>query len=93
MTVHLQLFWAGFMASIMAGFGFSGITLIAIGGLISGVYYWIATTISAHYLKPVTTEHANFVPSAIALVIAGEAGRLFKKGGKSTEEIEFPQFA
>ena len=90
MTVHLQLFWAGFMASIMAGFGFSGITLIAIGGLISGVYYWIATTISAHYLKPVTTEHANFVPSAIALVIAGEAGRLFKKGGKSTEEIEFP---
>ena len=90
MTVHLQLFWAGFMASIMAGFGFTGIVMILVGGLISGIYYWIATTISAHYLKPVTTEHANFVPSAIALVIAGEAGRLFKKGGKSTEEIEFP---
>lgn len=90
MTVHLQLFWAGFMASVMAGFGFSKPVIIIVGGLISGIYYWVATTISAHYLKPVTTEHANFVPSAIALVIAGESGRLFKKGGKSTEELEFP---
>ena len=30
MTVHLQLFWAGFMASIMAGFGFTGVTLILV---------------------------------------------------------------
>lgn len=90
LTVHLQLFWAGFMASIMAGFGFSDPMIIVIGGTISGIYYWIATTISAHYLKPLTTEHANFVPSAISLVIAGECGKLFKKGGRSTEELEFP---
>ena len=91
LTVHLQLFWAGFMASIMAGFGYSPAAIIAIGGIISGIYYWIATTISAHYLKPITTEHANYVPSAVSLVIAGEAGRLFKKGGKSTEELELPE--
>ncbi len=91
LTVHLQLFWAGFMASVMAGFGFSPMVIIIVGGLISGIYYWFATTVSAHYLKPVTTEHANFVPSSVSLIIAGEAGRLFKKGGKSTEELEFPE--
>ncbi|MGI5967158.1 MULTISPECIES: PTS transporter subunit IIC [Anaerotruncus] len=90
LTVHLQLFWTGFMASVLCSMGFPTMTVIIAGGIISGIYFWIATTISAHYLKPVTTEHCNFVPSAISLVIAGECGRLFKKGGKSTEELSFP---
>lgn len=90
LTVHLQLFWTAFIASVLNGFGYSTMQIVLIGGVVSGIYFWISTTISAHYLKPVTTEHANFVPSAVAIVIAGECGRLFKKGGKSTEEIEFP---
>lgn len=90
MTVHLQLFWAGFMTSTMAGFGFSGIILMVVGGPTSGAYYWIATITSAHYLKSVTTEHTGSVPNVITLVIVGEARGLSKKDGKSTEEVEFP---
>lgn len=91
LTVHLQLFWTAFMASIMAGFGFEGAPMILIGGVISGVYFWISTTISAHYLKPITEDHANFVPSSIAILITGLLGKLFKKDSKSTEEISFPK--
>ena len=56
LTVHLQIFWTGFMASVMGAYGFSGTTMIIVGGIISGVYYWIATTISAKLITPVTTS-------------------------------------
>lgn len=90
LTVHLQLFWCGFMAVVLHGFGFSGTTVIVAGGIVSGLYFWISTGISAHYLKPVTEEHANFVPSTISIIIAGTLGKLFKKDSKSAEEIDFP---
>ncbi|MBR2809421.1 MAG: hypothetical protein IKE33_04265, partial [Erysipelotrichaceae bacterium] len=54
LTVHLQIFWTAFMASVMSTYGFSGTSMIVIGGVISGVYYWIVTTISAKLIKPYT---------------------------------------
>ena len=92
LTVHLQLFWTAFMACILDAAGFSGLSMILIGGIISGVYYWLATAISAHYIKPYTDEHANFVPSVVGLVVAGESARLFKKRRIETEEIEYPDW-
>lgn len=92
LTVHLQLFWTAFMASIMGAYGFSGPSMILIGGLISGVYFWISTTISAKLIKPYTEAHANFVPSAVPLAIAcclGDA--LFKGEQRSTEDIKLPK--
>ncbi|MBC8588958.1 PTS ascorbate transporter subunit IIC [Paratissierella segnis] len=91
LTVHLQLFWTAFMASVMGGFGLSIAQIVLIGGVFSGIYFWISTTISAHYAKPLTDEHCNFVPSSIGIIIAGESGRLFKKNSKSAEEISFPK--
>ena len=91
LTAHLQLFWAGFMAILLSAFGFSSVGIILIGGVISGVYYWLATAISYHYIKDITTEHANFVPSVFGLIVAGEVGRIFPKDSKSTEEINFPK--
>ncbi|MEA4970063.1 MAG: PTS ascorbate transporter subunit IIC [Candidatus Pelethousia sp.] len=91
LTAHLQLFWAGFMAILLAAFEFSTLGIILIGGITAGLYYWLATAVSYHYVKGITTEHANFVPSVVGLVIAGEVGRVFPKDSKSTEEIEFPK--
>ena len=91
LTAHLQLFWAGFMAVILNAFGFSPVATVIIGSIISGLYYWLATAISYHYIKDITTEHANFVPSIFGIVIAGEVGRIFKKDSKSTEELKFPK--
>lgn len=86
LTVHLQLFWAGFVVLILDAIGLSGPLLLIVGGLISGIYYWLVPAISYHYIKPMTEEHANFVPSIIGIVIAGELGKLFKNS-KSTEEM------
>ena len=92
LTVHLQLFWTAFMASVMGAYGFSGTSMIVIGGLISGVYFWISTTISAKLIKPYTDAHANFVPSAIPIGIACVLGdALFKGDQKSTEDINLPK--
>ena len=90
LTVHLQLFWTAFMACIMSAAGFTSAVMIPVGGIISGIYYWLATAVSAHYIKPYTTEHANFVPSVIGLVVAGESARMFQKKRIETEEIKYP---
>jgi len=90
LTVHLQLFWAGFIVVVLDAVGITGATLLIVGGLISGVYYWLVTAICFHYIKPLTTEHSNFVPSVIGVVIAGELGKLFGKKFKSTEDIKLP---
>ena len=80
------------MASVMGAYGFSGTSMIVIGGLISGVYFWISTTISAKLIKPYTDAHANFVPSAIPIGIACVLGdALFKGEQKSTEDINLPK--
>lgn len=92
LTVHLQIFWCGFMTILLDAVGFSGAPLILIGGVISGFYFWIATWISAHYLSRdnITDEHANFVPSVAGIIIAGTIGKLFKKGSTSSEDVKLP---
>lgn len=91
LTVHLQLFWCGFMAIVLNASGFSGTTLIVLGGIVSGLYFWLATGISYHYIKDgITEEHANFVPSVSGIIIAGTVGKLFKKNAKSSEDIKMP---
>lgn len=92
LTVHLQLFWCGFIVVVLNAIGFSGVSLLTVGGIISGVYFWIATGISYYYIKDnITTEHANFVPSVFGIIVAGTLGKLFKKGSKSAEDLELPE--
>lgn len=92
LTVHLQLFWCGFIVVLLNAFGFSGATLLIVGGIISGLYFWMSTGISYHYLKDnITNEHANFVPSVFGIIVTGIVGKLFKKNSKSTEELELPE--
>ncbi|MBR2809459.1 MAG: hypothetical protein IKE33_04460, partial [Erysipelotrichaceae bacterium] len=79
-------------ASVMSTYGFSGTSMIVIGGVISGVYYWIVTTISAKLIKPYTDAHANFVPSIVGIAFACLLGdALFKGEQKSTEDISLPK--
>jgi len=92
LTVHLQLFWTGFMACIMATAGFNSTSIIIIGGIITGIYYWVATGISAHYIRDYTDEHANFTPSVVGVIVAGESARLFQKNKIDTENINYPEW-
>lgn len=87
LTVHLQLFWCGFIVVVLNAFGFSGLKLIIIGSIISALYFWLVVAISYHYMKDtLTDQHANFVPSIIGIVVAGTFGKFLGKS-KSTEEI------
>ncbi len=87
LTVHLQLFWAGFVVVVLNAVGMTGGTLIFVAGAICGVYYWLVTAICFHYIKPMTTEYSNFVPSVVGVIVASEMGKLFKNK-QSTEEID-----
>ncbi|WP_213996875.1 PTS transporter subunit IIC [Tepidanaerobacter syntrophicus] len=92
LTVHLQLFWCGFIVVVLNAAGFSGVSLLTVGGIISGIYFWIATGISYYYIRDnITAEHANFVPSVFGIILAGTLGKLFKKGSKSAEDLELPE--
>jgi PTS system ascorbate-specific IIC component len=91
LTVHLQLFWAGFIVVVLDAVNIKGVNLILIGSIISGFYYWLVTAISYHYMKDtLTDEHANFVPSVMGMVVAGLLGKILGKG-KSSEELEISE--
>ena len=90
LTVHLQLFWAGFMVVVLDAAHIDGIGMFILGGLICGVYYWVVPWISSRFIQPYTKEFANFVPSIVGVLVTGFFG-LFFKGGKSTEDIELPE--
>lgn len=91
LTVHLQLFWAGFIVIVLDAFHITGIKLYIIGAIICALYYWLVTAISYHYIKDtMTKEHANFVPSIIGIIVAAIFGKILGKG-RSTEEIEVPE--
>jgi len=92
LTVHLQLFWTAFMACILDAAGFSGTLMVVVGGVISGLYFWFVTGMSARYIKPYTEDHANFVPSVVGLIVAGESARLFQKKKIDTESIKYPKW-
>lgn len=92
LTVHLQLFWVGFIVVVLDGAGFSGISMIVIGSIVSAIYFWLVTAISYHFMKDtLTDEHANFVPSIVGILVTALFGKLFKDKGRSTEELNVPE--
>lgn len=92
LTVHLQLFWAGFVVVALDAVGITGVALVAIGSVLCALYYWLVTAISYYFMKDtLTDEHANFVPSIVGILVAALFGKLFRGKGRSTEEINVPE--
>lgn len=91
LTVHLQLFWAGFIVVALDAVNITGIKMYLIGCILCALYYWMVTAISYYFMKDtMTDEHANFVPSIFGIIVAAIFGKILGKG-RSTEDIEVPE--
>ncbi|MGD0622115.1 MAG: PTS transporter subunit IIC [Thermacetogeniaceae bacterium] len=91
LTVHLQLFWAGFIVVALNAVHISGWEMYLIGAIICGLYYWLVTAISFHYMKgEMRQPFANFVPSIMGVIVAAICGKIVGKG-KSAEDIALPE--
>ncbi len=90
-TGHIMLLWSGWTVAVLFGFGLEGWPLIIAGGIICGLFYWLAPTIMYPCLRDhVTDEWSLCMPNITGVVASYWLARLIGEREKGLEDIEVP---
>lgn len=91
-TGHIMLLFAAWVITYLAGFGFSGTSLILLGGLICGLQYWLSPSIIRPFMaKRITSEWSLCMPNVFGIVMTAWLSPIFGKPKDSTEDVEVPK--
>ncbi|QMS85125.1 PTS ascorbate transporter subunit IIC [Candidatus Xianfuyuplasma coldseepsis] len=93
LTGHHTLFMAALIAVVLKVAGLEGVLLYVLGGMALGLTMVLFPALGQRYMKEVTGSEdialGHF--STATYFLSGLSGKLFGKGSKSTEEMNFPQ--
>lgn len=91
LTGHIMLLISAWYVAFLAGFGFSGISLIIGAGILSAIQFWLAPAIIYPFMKNrITDEYTLCMPSAGGVALTAWLSKLIGDEKKSCENIEVP---
>lgn len=93
LTGHHTFFMACLLSAVLGALGFSGISLILIGGFFLGAWSSISPAIGQRYTLKVTDgdDIAMGHFSSLGYYVSAFIGNLIGKDSKSTEEMQIPE--
>lgn len=93
LTGHHSFFMACLLSAVLGAIGFSGTTLVIIGGIIQGTWSAISPAIGQKYTLKVTDgdEIAMGHFGSLGYYLSAWVGEKVGKGSKSTEELEISE--
>lgn len=91
-TGHIMLLFAAWVTTFLAGFGFSGTSLILLAGSICALQYWLTPSIIRRFMKDrITDEWSLCMPNVSGIVLTSWLSSLIGNPEDSTEDVPLPE--
>jgi PTS system ascorbate-specific IIC component len=93
-TGHIMMIWACWIVAILLGTGWSTGTVIAVGGFVCGLHYWLTPALHAYFLRRsdrLTGEYSLYVPEVTGIAVAGWLGPLVGNKDVRCADIKVPK--